>query len=153
MFKQTTIYSNKPLVENHANNFHFNAKSKIENIERYLEIALDGKKIEGIEIIRNKKFTNYHHSDLDGNLKIILYWHGVSFDSPTYFKFPVGLTGETLGPIIKEIINDEYPKMPDLDGSCSKGFYITTGEFWNFLDEYGSYSLAMITPCWMYHHK
>ena len=46
----------------------------------------------------------------------------------------------------------EYPETPDHDGDNSKGFLITTGDFWGHINN-SFYSIVAINPYYMMHGK
>lgn len=46
----------------------------------------------------------------------------------------------------------QYPEKPDIDGDCTKGFFITTGNIWGFSFN-SRYSLFSVAPDWQWHGK
>lgn len=72
-------------------------------------------------------------------------WEGVK---PTITEFPYPQKADQLIPFIKGWLDQvEYPREPDIDGSVSKGWQITTSR-----EGWSPFTFA-VQPVWAMHHK
>lgn len=103
-----------------------------------LEIALP------VAFHQNK--TAWGYSTTGG--KFVLYW--TSHESAT--AFPVPLTCEEVLPMVKKWLEvQNYGKMPDIDGDCSKSVKVYCDQ-WGHVDHFWEAFVA-IEPFWAMHGK
>lgn len=82
---------------------------------------------------------------------LVLYWMKDKDSKPIItHQFPTKMNADTVLPIISSWLEEKEisEKHPDIDGSCSKGFELTTVHSRGW-----SYEICRIRPIWAMHHK
>lgn len=69
-------------------------------------------------------------------------------------KLPFKLTGKSVTGFVQGWLEAEavYEKEPGIDGSCKKGFYVTTGDGWRMIGRI-DYVVALVMPAWTMYGK
>ena len=111
-----------------------------------LTVAADRKLKEALELA----CTDYRNAKgfVKTKDKLVFYWLAENNEAT---PLPVPMSGEELVPIVVKWLKEEaeYPEEPDIDGSCRRGFRITTegcSSGW-------SYIMFQVLPEWILYHK
>lgn len=80
---------------------------------------------------------------------LVLYWNKTQDDKNSNL-FPSKMNSDTVFSTINSWLKEHKPKesYPNLDGSCSEGFELTTVHARGW-----SYEIFRIRPIWAHHHK
>jgi hypothetical protein len=136
-----------------ADNFHVTIKASIGHLQSSLSIALAlHQKITGYrDITGSPAMECLKPKDIDAEQRrLILFWHNVEDVIP----FPAPMKPEQIAPFIVAWLDSvSFGPRPDIDGDTGKGFYISTGAGWNFVEDVSHYACLDIRPCWMMYGK
>ena len=128
-----------------ADNFHVTVKAPMGFLGRAIEMALKDNynKVIGYKILNDENKIP----------TLILFWS----DSSGVINFPTSLNFNQLEPIvlswIESIQFEKIIKKPDIDGDVKKGFSLTTGNEWNFIEHISWNACLKIQPAWMLYGK
>lgn len=128
-----------------ADNFHATIRDVLERLPEAIQYTLSNKsKIWGYKIIPRKNM------DDDNVDRFILF----RWEDSRAIQFPVPLTPLMCAEIIKQwLLTVDYGQEPDHDGDNEKGFYLSTGHYWDHIDDMGHGACLDIRPCWMMYGK
>jgi len=138
-----------------ADNFHVTVKADTEALPAALELALCGcfstLKVWGYAIIQGKEEERALWQDMseNGPRFILFRWKD---DKAT--PFPAPLAPKVCAYLIAQWLEAaDYGEQPKHDGDNHKGFFLTTGKFWDHIEGVGHAACAEIRPCWMMYGK
>jgi len=139
-----------------ADNFHVTVKAHIEQLDKALALALQGKlPVWGFKIVRGSfvdekdALADWHKN---GPRFILFGW-----EDKEATPFPIPLSDQMCADIIKQWLTElaeiDYGREPNHDGDNRRGFYLTTGKFWDHIDDMGHAACLEVRPCWMMYGK
>lgn len=145
-----------------ADNFLVSVRARYEDLlptlklvssDKYCEKSYSGYRIVKKEYNEIKDVYHLSFSTEDRNVYIvpslIIYYVNEEDSNQKTLPFPTNLKAEEIEPIIMSWLKSiKYSSEPDIDGSCEKGFFLTT----EVIRE-GYFVSFMVQPAWLVYGK
>lgn len=136
-----------------ADNFHVTIQADMELLAPALKLACTWPTLAGYRDVTGSPATLefFIPSGVKPETRrLILFWSLADGVIP----FLAPLKPEQLTEYVKAWLGSvDYGRRPNHDGDNGKGFYLTTGQSWNHIEDFGHYACMDIRPCWMMYGK